>query len=125
MHWGGAPLRTRCQSCQLVKLRNEESDRNNAEQLVAACVTSSEMHADTGNGRGVPGAALKYRIVYLDYAARRPQNSRVFVEQRSDCENKKSFNIMAMLMVVVMLVAIDEHVVADGDGSSGGAGRTT
>ena len=64
------------------------------------------MHARETGG-GVLGAALKYRIVYLDYAARRPQNSRVFVEQRSDCENKKSFNIMAMMMLVVMIVAID------------------
>ena len=65
-------MRRRCQSGQLVKLRNDESDRNIAEQLVAIGVTSSEMHAGAGNGRGVPGAALKYKIVYLVYAARRP-----------------------------------------------------
>ena len=64
------------------------------------------MHARETGG-GVLGAALKYRIVYLDHAARRPLTSRGLVEQRSDCENKKSFNIMAMMMLVVMIVAID------------------
>ena len=31
----------------------------------------------------------------------------LFVEQRSDCKNKKSFNIMVVMMVVVMIVDID------------------
>ena len=36
------------------------------------------------------------------------------MEQRSDCENKKSFNIMAVMMVVVMIVAIDGSSISCG-----------
>ena len=104
--------------------KSASSRRESTRGRVKRSARTRSNDAHTGDGRGVLGAALKYRIVYLDHAARRPLTSRGLVEERSDCENKKSFNIMAMLMVVVMMVAIDEHVVADDDGSSGGSGRT-
>ena len=53
--------------------KSASSRRESTRGRVKRSARTRSDDSNTGDGRGVPGAALKYKIVYLVYAARQPQ----------------------------------------------------